>query len=428
LQVTAAATPTASASVSVLPGGQLRLNSDGSPIYQFGGAITLRGNGRAAEIPDTSRMGKLGALRYEPAAPRSHAVLTNPIFFPEIANIHVAGTTSWLTLTSRISGEGGFRKSGGGLLELIGDQATHTAPIQLDTGSLLMRGTLGSSVTLAMDTVLDATGAIGSVAGGGLLRIDRARLTSPVVREVALALVMSGENSNNAVLVTDSLEVPAGISLYLDLPVPVTASTRIRGGLVLPASASWSGILNHPALQVFTPDSNGGHPFDGRLWSIHPSARVTRVPSTLAENPGRILEIRFDGLPLNYTQWVPSAFPNPNQQADLSLVGPAASPNGDGVANLVRFALGTDSNDHVRMPKLESLNGSKQFRFPYEPALAGVRWVVEAVSDLSDWSGAEILFDSREDLRLPDASGWLGVGGAGGGGRRFYRLRLSLDE
>lgn len=265
LQITGNATPAASSAVAVQRGGQLRLVSDGAPLYQFGGPISLRGDGRGDEIPDSEGMGKLGALRYDPrSSSGNHATLANALAFPESATIHVAGSNNRLDLTGTLDGPGGFRKSGGGILGLADDHSAFTAQILVDNGTLRLRGTLGSPLTLAAPGVLDAVGACTSIGGNGLLKIDRARLTCPAVSGVAMAFMISGESPDNALLVADSVTALSGLSLFLDLPLAPTAATRVQGGLLLPAAAPWSAILNHPALKILTPDSAGSHSFEGR--------------------------------------------------------------------------------------------------------------------------------------------------------------------
>lgn len=425
LRVTSTATPSATASVSVLPGGQLRLVSGGTPLYPFGGTLVLQGTGRGAAIPDDAGFGKLGALRYDPGSSGNHATLASPLLFPTPAQLHVADAANRLDLTGPLGGAGGFRKSGGGTLGIAGNHGSFDAPLFLDNGTLHLRGELASPVTTTAGSILDAAGSIGPVTGGGLLKIDRARLASPAVSGVALAIVIPAADPESALLVTDALTAPAGVALYLDLPAPPPATNRLRGGLLLPAAAPWSALLAHPALHIFIPDPAGLHLFEGRLWSPHPTARVTRVPSSLTDPPGRVLEIRFDGAPLDYDSWRLATFPNP---ADPALAGPDASPFGDGIANLLRFALGTTPDGRVRLPELLVEGGVARFRFPYDPALHGLRWIVESTADPAVWPPSGILFDSRHDLSVPDASGWISLETPATPAARFFRLRVELGE
>lgn len=152
------------------------------------------------------------------------------------------------------------------------------------------------------------------------------------------------------------------------------------------------------------------------------------MPSTLAENPGRILEIRFDGAPLSYSQWCDATFTDPAERENPETCGPLASPFGDAVANLLRFALGTNPAGRVPLPEIIASDGAPRFCFPYNPGLYDLRWRVEATRDPADWSAAEVLFDSRHDGVLPDAAGWLEIEDKDSGSARFYRLRLESGE
>ena len=450
LQVTGNATPSATSSVSVHDGGQLRLISDGAAAYTFGADVVLRGGGRGPEIPDSMGLGKMGALRYDPRvqAPDSinnTAVLTNPVELAAPADIHVDHSTSTLVLSGALRGSGALTKSGGGTLAINSDSSGYSAPILVANGTIRLRGHVGSAVTVLEASVLDAAGASGTIGGPGMLTLPATSLVAPQAGSLrhSLTFTRAGAPSlddpnlaGNAVLITGALAVPVSIDLYLDLAAPPANDTRMQGGFLLPMSASWNAVLNHPQLRVYMPDASGTHEYNGRTWSPAAQARATRRPVTLpspaGDVSGRILELRFDGAPLTYEEWRAATFPDPADATDPAISGPAAVYFPDGVPNLVRFALGiTGDNAHDRMPRLAGTGGPILYRFPYDPGLRGLRWRVEAAGDVTDWASADVLWDSATNSSLPEIDGWFSLPDpfvTPATTQRFYRLVIELTD
>ena len=112
------------------------------------------------------------------------------------------------------------------------------------------------------------------------------------------------------------------------------------------------------------------------------------------------------------------------------LSGENAKPMGDGIANLLRYALGAGSSTAVQLPQFTRSGGSLSFRFRYDPSLFDLIYQVEASDDAGNWSNPVRLFDSSASALQPDAEGWLSVTDpTPPAGRRFYRLRvLRLTE
>jgi len=447
LQVTGSSVMTASESLTVLPGAQLRLVSEsaapGVPrVHSFGGGLFLSGSGRGDEVPDGGGFGRLGALRYQPPGQDNHAVVTNDVNMAADGSIHVNGSRNRLDLTGTLGGPGLLEKSGGGTLGILSLSPAHAAPIHVANGGLRLRGSVASAITLAAAAVLDGAGHAGVIDGPGTLVLPATTLAAPQVGALHHAFLFTRPGpphpadpaaSGNALLVTADAATPLGLDFYLDLAAPIEPSTTVQGGLLLPATAAWSDLLDHPAARVFVADPAGPHSFNGATWTLHAGARLTSMPITLATADGtlagRILEIRFADDPLAYDAWRGVVF-DPAAAADLAVSGPEAAPFGDGLANLLRFALGIDvgSNAGGRLPTLTLDGGRAVFRFPYDPGLRGLRWQVESAADPGDFSAAEILFDSRHDLALPGLDGWLAVERAPADARRFFRLRVTADS
>ena len=68
--------------------------------------------------------------------------------------------------------------------------------------------------------------------------------------------------------------------------------------------------------------------------------------------------------------------------------GPTANPAGDGIVNLVKFALGLNPTVNVStgLPTLAQENGQYVFRFTRPLLLSGITYTVETSTDLVNWT------------------------------------------
>jgi len=110
--------------------------------------------------------------------------------------------------------------------------------------------------------------------------------------------------------------------------------------------------------------------------------------------------------PANYGQWSSINYPGFELQADPSVSGPAANPAGDGVPNLMRYALGVGSSDPVQH-LLPVLGPGFSYRFRYDSTKSDLRWIVRGSNDLETWS--HVIFDSSIDPIPALQDGWLPV-------------------
>lgn len=440
-QITQPATPGLTSSVTVLPGGQLRLVSGSGPgvprVHTFGGPLFLEGSGRSG-VPDNAGMGLLGALRYDPGNGQNHAVVTNPVTFTGPAGIHVDGSGNLLELTGPLSGSAGWTKSGGGLLRLLADSPSYLAPVTVENGTLDLDARIGSPLQLGATGTLTGHGRAGDLTGSGTVLLDGTLLRADSLGGLHGHFVFSTPGSPdfsqpaaslNGILVADDLTgSPAGLILYLDTPAPQPGD-RFRGGLLLPPGSDWSAVLLTTAPQVFVPDALGTHDFDGRAWSLAPDARLTRVPITanLGDGPvaAEILEIRLDGIATDFATWQAGNF-SPTDLANPLVSGDSAAPFGDGIPNLLRYALGAAAGDPVELPEFTKSGATSTFRFRYDPSLFDLVYQVEATTDLADWSNPVILFSSAISPLQPAPDGWLEITDpTPPPGKRFYRLRVT---
>ncbi len=116
------------------------------------------------------------------------------------------------------------------------------------------------------------------------------------------------------------------------------------------------------------------------------------------DNPFGLAVIRSEPLPGGYAQWLEENF-TPEELLDDSISGPAAVPAGDGVANLLKFALGLSAKTPSRelLPAAAMMEGSLRLTFD-RAKVDGVSLVVEASDDLNDWSTQAVEEISVEDL------------------------------
>jgi autotransporter-associated beta strand protein len=443
LFVTEPGTPTASSGVTVQSGGQLRLTSasdGGTPrIYAFGGPVSLAGFGRGPEIPEEQALGKLGALRYDPGGADNRAVMTNPILLTAPTDVHVDGARNELALTGIISGLHPITKTGGGNLKLAADNSGYTQPIFLDNGELILAGNLGSSVSVATEGIVTGFGSIGALTGVGTLRLDQTVLQATALTGLVVEVILgkpgaplygqAGAASNGVVVLPANPGFLPAMDVYLQAAPGSEAS--YRGGFFVPfgtnLAAAWAGV----PVRVFAADNLGGHTNLNQNWTQVTTAQITTVAETadFGSGPvqGRTLEVRMGGAPATFAAWQAAAFPNPADLANPAVSGPGSDPNGSGVPNLLRYALGLGLNDDpaTRAPEFAGSVSAPGLKFPFDSGRNDIAYVVEATSEVSDWSAPTVLFDSRVDFPADLESGWLTViDPAPTAMQRYYRLRV----
>lgn len=425
LAVTQPATPTESSGVTVQLGGQLRLISAGAPrIHSFGGPLTLAGEGRGAEIPDQSGMGKLGALRFDPGSDDNRAVITSSIVLAAPADIHVDRTRNTLELAGPLSGAHPLAQSGGGTLRLTADNRGFTGSFRVLNGTLDLQHVLGSPITLEPSATLTGHGRSGSLSGAGKVRPDQTTLHAPGATGLSYAFVLGKIGSPiyplptttvNSVLALETAPTGAlGVDFYFTGTPPTPGSGR-RGGFLVPWSADLSAALAGVPMRVFVPDADGDHNFAGVAWSLLPDTQVTTV-AELATFPsetvqGRVAEVRYLGAPATYAAWQVTAFPDPVDRANPLISGPHADPLDSGMPNLWRYALGLGLTDDPALskPTFAGTPGQPGIRFLFDSGRNDLAYVVQAARRVDEWSDARVLFDSRVHFPPPSVQGWITV-------------------
>ncbi|MBK1825471.1 chitobiase/beta-hexosaminidase C-terminal domain-containing protein [Haloferula rosea] len=447
LQVSEPAAPAASALITVLPGGQLRLTSGSDPgesprDYLFGGPLHLSGFGRGDELADDLGYGKRGALRYDPKNSDNHAVISSAVELVSSTSIHVDGSSNTLELALPLGGPHSLTKSGGGTLVLAADQSAYLEPIQIDQGTLAIQGLVGSTLQLSPTATLTGHGSTGAIGGEGTVVLKQTLLESPASSASHYALVLGdtggpvfGDSAaaSNATAILESAPTGVlGVDFYLR-GAAAGPNAVSQGGIMVPFQEDLYRSLAQASVRVFVPDGAGLHEFDGERWSLEDDFSVASVAADFGLAPPfeqvRILEVTRGGsLPSTFADWQQVTF-NAVELADATISGAASAPFGDGVENLLRYAFGVPDGESALayMPRIIRTGTGMGLEFPFETRRHDLVVIVESSGNLEDWSNPTVLFDSSADFPPPqDEFGRIRIlDPVPPDGRRFYRVNVT---
>nr|WP_226895531.1 lamin tail domain-containing protein [Luteolibacter marinus] len=266
----------------------------------------------------------------------------------------------------------------------------------------------------------------------------------------------NGENARNENPAGNHLRVNIPLGAILDFAIPTTGHENI----VVKYETRRSGQGAGTQQIAYTVDGSVFTPFTTLpVLDATPALQVLdfRQVAGVADNPLFALRISFqqgdggnagnnrfdnftvEGDPLatqpgTYAHWRATNFPDAGDLANDAISGPDATPAGDGIANIIRYALGVGPLDPVAhlLPVLTTGPSGFTFLFRHDPSLSDLTWRVRASRDLDDWSA--VLFDSETDTPPPLVDGWLPVelpanldGGLVPDPKIFARLELSLE-
>lgn len=444
LLVTGPASPAGSSSVNVSEGGQMRLISAGNPrIYPFASPIYLAGYGRGAEIPDAVGQGKLGALRFDPGTESNHGIVSCAVVLTGPADIHVDHSSNRLECAGPLSGPYLLTKTGGGILTLSHDNSGHVGMIDVVNGTLELQAPFGGPVVLNNTGILTGYGSVGRVSGAGHANIGQCVLRATAVNGPSLSVVLAQSGSpvfgtpataaNGILWVTGGEVVTPTIDVYLSGNAMRSGEFR-RGVLAVPYAFPLADCVADSTLRVFVPDASGTQSYGGSSWTPASGVRWTTVPDWIDSGSGRIavriVELRLGGDPVTFEEWRELSFTDPDDLADPTVSGPLAEPEGDGITNLMRYALAIPQGAQGAscLPVIRREADRLVYVFHFDPALHDIRYRVEATPHPGEWSDPDVVFDSLVDppeeewnsgiltLRLPIDPGQP---------RMFYRLRVS---
>lgn len=444
LQLTEPAAPAASSSLAVMPGAQLRLVSgtgSGDPPrdYAFGGALQLSGEGRGVEILDGGGNGKRGALRYEPGNDNNHAIVSTAVSLSGPATIHVEGVTNQLELSMPLAGSHALTKSGGGTLFLAGGQSGQTYPISVESGTLEIQSALGSVVELAPTADLAGHGGVASVSGEGGMVLEQTLINaaSSSASRYTFVFGASGDpvlgneasSGNGAVILENAPTGVLELNFYLSGAAQGLGAIS-RGGLIVPASQDLLGALALADVRVFSSDPAGSHQFSEQSWREVSSYSLKLVEADLGQpapfEQVKILELT-NGPSDSFEDWRQRSF-SVAELADPLISGPQASPFGDGVENLLRYAFGIPMGGGASpyLPSIMADSSGLGLEFAFDGNRDDIGVLVESSESLSEWAGATVLFDSSVmSSPVADALGRIRIIDSRPEVlRRFYRVRV----
>jgi len=408
LSVTEPAVPAGAASVTVQAGGQLRLVSGGTAeaprVYTFGGGtLVLAGPGRGGEIPPGEQLGILGALRFDPGSNDQNAVLTNPLELTGAATIHVDGSRNTLVLDGAIQGGFSLAKSGGGTVVLAGSSLVSAPAVTVENGTLVVNAHHAAAVELGAQGILEGAGSVGALSGAGTVDPGTATLAAESLGAARLAAVFTapggGLTGNGTVALASPSAItmaPDRIDLYLNAG-PLATGDRFVGGLLVDPAFDLAAALATTQVELWLADPDGEHLHGGVAYRS--AAAGDLLTWAVVDHPaGRTLEVVRGGQPAGFEQWRNLLFADVEDRDDPAVTGPLASPAGDGVPNVVKYALGLGPLDPFPGDRLLPVEGAPDaltLRFFRDPGRVDIAYVVRASTDLIDWD--TVVYDSRSD-------------------------------
>ena len=151
------------------------------------------------------------------------------------------------------------------------------------------------------------------------------------------------------------------------------------------------------------------------------SGDLESAEATLALTMDRDWDLQAEYL-TDWQVWVVERF---GTGAGEEMIAPLADPDGDGVANLLEFAFGTEPSSSASRPDLRIELGSSSLHLLFTPSrIAGLRYYVESSSNLTDWPDryeiTDMLAPGEPTLYIDDAL-------LSQHQRRFLRLRVKAD-
>ena len=293
--------------------GSFRFNgSNGSAAADFDlGSRTL-----AARNGGTYNLGSLTGLS---TSSLSIASYTGGVVFSIGGN---GKSTTYPGGISNGSGTTSVIKTGAGTLTL-GGSCGYSGATSVNSGKLLVNGALSNSpVTVSAGATLGGTGTLASatLANGAILAPGEAGAGTLTTGP----LTLNGGTVSNFELGTTSDRVNVNGNLVLNGTLNVTDLGGMGGTFTL---FTYTGTLGGPGLTLGTTPA-------GSIYTLNTAT------------PGQVL---LEVAPASFSAWGKIYF-SVAELADPEISGPDATPAGDGVSNLMKYALGLD-------PKTSSTTG-----------------------------------------------------------------------
>lgn len=311
--------PADSSSPVILSG----VSTYGGPTTVFGGTLRLDGGNQRLPATTVVTLGTAGVSGTLDLNGRQQSVAglavgqTSGTFSNVVTNSSATASTLTVNLApassfaGSLSGNLALTKTGSGELTLSGSQS-HSGGTVVSGGSLVVTGNLGpSTVTLANGGVLGGNGTTGAVLvqSGGILSPGMA---SPgTLRTGALTLASGSICRMRIGQTSDRLEVTGNLALGGTLQLTDTGTAQGMTYTLITYTGSLTGSV------ALVPPAG----FSARLdTSSAGLLRVVLTPNDLGT--------------WNRTHFTAAELANP------AISGPSATPAGDGMSNLMKYALG----------------------------------------------------------------------------------------
>jgi hypothetical protein len=323
--------------------------------------------------------------------------------------LNLRGGAAACQLDGPISGSGGLALEGG--LLHIRANSSHTGKTWVHSGTLRVDADLRSSQVLL-------AGPDGEITGHGLLPVVETQgliFPAGILRATSLqasagsrfhfhlraAMPDPGQpatSPNDLLRLSASpplaAPLPAGseVSLLLESPPPGPRS-QWRGAFFFDDASAPFSLLSAATWRVLIADPAGSIQLQGqayrpieRPWTLSLEAQTAAFPDTSLE--GRIVQLEIPPAPSTYHAWAEQAFPQETPETDRH---PQAAPAGDGIPNLLAYALALDpvGDKTGRLPRLDLAGDSPpllRYRFRQQADAADLSLVVETSEDLVEWA------------------------------------------
>ena len=289
---------------------------------------------------------------------------------------------------------GSLTKAGAGTLTLTGSHG-HTGTTSVTGGTLAVNGTLVTSpITVSSSATLAGSGSVGAVA-------------------VSSGATLSPGADLPATLATGALTLAAGSTCRFQLGassdrVNVTGTLALGGTLVLLDTGS---LLS------------GSHTLLTHSGTRSGSASLTPPPGFAAaldlSTPGSVKATLTAN---TYLTWSRDHF-TPAELANPAISGPDAIPAGDGLFNLLKYALGLPPKSPATTGITLAKSGAEWWFTYQRPAnRADLTYAPELSNNLASWTTAGLV---HERVATGDPETWRARLPAAPGNPRFFRLTVT---
>lgn len=389
-----------------LRGLYFRNTGSGALGFQFGGTSTLTiGRGGINNLDESRQVFEaplaLGDHQFWDAGTGGVSV-RNVATNGRLLNIRSHGPS---VVRGIVSGSGGIALEGGQLH--IEANSTYTGRTWAHFGELRVDGDIRTSEKLILGptAVVTGHGHLPGIEGRGVIQPDGILTAATIAPTQGIAFHfrfssdapyygMASTSPNDVIRLTNSPAISVSLtsassaSIYLSAP-PSTVATTLRGGFFFDSAATSPSLVSAATWQVFVADPAGqvihaGQPYAplDREWSISFAPEAAEFADGTVN--GVVMQLEIAATAGSYDAWASSAFPEETPEADRA---PDADPIGDGIPNLLAYALALDplANKSGGMPTAIPGEGHLTFRFRRNLNAADISVVVESSEDLSGW-------------------------------------------